>query len=813
MKKNVLIYGISTYKNRGVEAIVNSTINQIDNHKYNISVASIDYEYNKGFYNEKINKQIKHYYKSDELTETEREKEEAYKQMEFDYNNFELLYQHDVVDEIKKSDIIISSGGDNYCYQYSTWLYALDNVSKKYNKKLVLWGASLFEKIEDMELINDLKNFDLLVIRESISYNEIKKYIPEERILFAPDPAFSLKPKKVKLNDWYNRKNILALNLSPLVINTKEKYNEIIKFIHYLLDKTEYSICLLPHVLTEDCNDLDILLKIKKEFGKEKRIYLEEGIYNCCELKYIISKCDFLIAARTHASIAAYSTNIPTLVLGYSVKSKGIAKDLFGSIDNYVLPHERLTKENLIEKFEFINKNKNTIKNILKEKMKTYQVESVNLFDNMIRKLEMVEKKTICNSKYCVGCGLCEEICPVNAIKFEQNNEGFFYPKIDLKKCIECNKCRNNCPINKKNSKSKEFGKECYGARNKNVEEQKSSTSGGLFSIFARKVLSKKGVVYGAYMKDFSVKHIRVDNINDLEKIRGSKYIQSNIKNVFKQVKEDLNNQKQVLFSGTPCQIGAIKAYLQKDYENLLTISVVCHGVMNEKIFKKYINELESDGKQVENFSFRTKENNWTISSVKIEYKDEEDAKITAFTQDDLMSLFLSNSVLRESCYNCQFKEANNVADIILGDFWGIEIVKPDFLDQKGVSCLIVNSEKGKQYIEKNKILNETINFKAKIKDIVKYNPSLISSVKMEHNRFETFNSIENNTIALISKYNKEYALKKELDEIVELNDKKINSLQNENIVLADELKGIYNSKRWKLVNKLASVKNMLRRK
>ena len=168
---------------------------------------------------------------------------------------------------------------------------------------------------------------------------------------------------------------------------------------------------------------------------------------------------------------------------------------------------------------------------------------------------------------------------------------------------------------------------------------------------------------------------------------------------------------------------------------------------------------------------------------------------------------------------NEKLKDEFNNADLGDGFLLYNELKKMDSSKYREVvfsgvnGDLIVNSEKGKQYIEKNKILNETINFKAKIKDIVKYNPSLISSVKMEHNRFETFNSIENNTIALISKYNKEYALKKELDEIVELNDKKINSLQNENIVLADELKGIYNSKRWKLVNKLASVKNMLRRK
>ena len=155
-KKKILLYGLSTYKNKGVEAIVQSTINQIDLRKYNISAASHDYEYNNNFYTKEMSKYIKHYKKSEDLNAEEKKQEEKYKNMPFDYNNFELLYQNEVVKEMEDSDICISIGGDNYCYNYNTWLYALDKKSHDLGKKTVLWGASLFENITDLNLINNI---------------------------------------------------------------------------------------------------------------------------------------------------------------------------------------------------------------------------------------------------------------------------------------------------------------------------------------------------------------------------------------------------------------------------------------------------------------------------------------------------------------------------------------------------------------------------------------------------------------------------------------------------------------------------------
>ena len=168
-------------------------------------------------------------------------------------------------------------------------------------------------------MIENLNNFDVL--------DAIKNYVDPKKIIFAKDPAFSMPTTKVELNEWYEKnKYFMILNVSPLTIKNEIGYKAVVDLLKHVLKNTKYSICLLPHVTTEDCNDLDILNELKREFSNNKRVYLEENEYDCRELKYIISKSKLVVAARTHASIAAYSTCVPTLVIGYSVKAKGIAK-------------------------------------------------------------------------------------------------------------------------------------------------------------------------------------------------------------------------------------------------------------------------------------------------------------------------------------------------------------------------------------------------------------------------------------------------------------------------------------------------------
>lgn len=809
--KKVLIYGVGSLSNRGCEALVNSTIAQIDKN-VSISLASFDFENDKKKVSDRVKKIVNHYRnKESDFDDEMRNKIKEFDSMKFDYRNYESVYQKDVVKEIEDSDLCIHIGGDNYCYGENGWMYFLNNKAHELGKKTVLWGASLFDEITDAKLIENLKKYDLLMLREKMSYNAVKKFIDEEKLLLVPDPAFSLKPKKTKMDSWYKGRKVLGLNLSPLTIKTDDNYDSIIQFVKFLLEKTDYSISLIPHVTLEKVSDMIILNRIKDTFKNNDRVFLERTDYNCNQVKYVISQCDMLIAARTHASIAAYSTCVPTLVLGYSVKSRGIAENLFGNYKNYVIPNEDLNFENLVSCFKFIDDNKDDIKNKLAEQMKTIVSDAGCLFAKMKERLEYLDKKYVCEKSRCSGCGACLNVCSKGAIKFEKNSEGFLYPVIDQEKCINCGACRKICPV-LNNKTFDERVIKCYAAKSKSSDIKKKSSSGGIFSHLALDILHNDGVVYGAYMDNFSVKHVKVSSEKELNKILGSKYVQSNIGFIYKDVLEDLNNGKKVLFSGTPCQIMGLRSFLKKDYGNLYCVSVICHGVMNDFLLDKRIQSFEKlfDAK-VNHVNFRSKKNGWEKTS--IEFFSDRVNKAYRFAEDSLMFLYLKNYVLRDSCYNCSAKDLKgNGADIILGDYWGIYNVHKDFFDDYGVSCVIIKTNKGVELF--NSIADDLIFEKTEYDDIATYNPSLVSSVERPLERNIIFNELKNNDINIVfnmyKSLNECNDLRKRIDEINELDQTEKQQLLSEKITYYEQLQSIYNSRRFKLINKIFNAMNKL---
>lgn len=838
-KINFLLYGEGSFLNKGCEAIVNTTIKKIREISDGEIVLSTNDINDKNSYSDVITKYVNGYYKENELTQEEKEKIQYFKTIPFDYTNFEKIYQKDCLKEIENADICMSIGGDNYCYGEPNWLYTINKEIKKQNKRNVFWCTSLFEEIESDEMIRDLKTYDIVVTRETLTYNALKKYLDEENLMLVPDTAFTLDIKEVSLpNIFKTGKKVVGINISPLIMKYTENENIVFdsvkKIIDYILTKTDYNIALIPHVYIEGNNDLDSLKYVKSLYENEKRIdILDEKLYNCEELKYIISKCSYLIAARTHASIAGYSEIVPTLVIGYSVKSKGIALDLFNDYENYVIPVDKIDSETLIDKFKFIVENESKIKEILKEKVPQYQEASNNALTKILERFEYFDKKYVTHRSKCTGCMACVNCCPTSAIEVVESKEGFLYTKINEEKCIKCGLCKKICPINKKyNEQYKNV--EFYAAFNKNEEDRIKSSSGGIMSLLAKNILQKQGIVYGVTLEDKKVKHISIDDIKDLPKIMGSKYVQSEIGDTYRKLKDDLEQNKQVLFTGTPCQIEGLKSYLNKEYDNLLCVSIICHGVPSPKIFEKYINEKEiNEKKKIENINFRYKKDGWHDFSVVYEYKN--DKNIIPFTSDIYMNAFLSNLILRESCYNCQMRYENkNTADIIIGDYWGIENIFPEMDDNKGISAIIINSEKGQELFEE---IKNDLNYKiTNLQDIIKANPCLMKSTKYTKKRDEFFKMIENNEIITTIealKYREEiektHFLQENLsslnDEVkilneqvndlleaknyflgqIELRDKKITELFNQKESINNELKKVYDSKRWKYANKLAN--------
>ncbi len=357
--------------------------------------------------------------------------------------------------------------------------------------------------------------------------------------------------------------------------------------------------------------------------------------------------------------------------------------------------------------------------------------------------------ENIVSYEKCTGCGACANICPKHAVSMKINNEGFLYPKIDSKKCIDCGLCKKTCPV--LNGTENKALNTCYAGYNKNEDELLTSSSGGIFPLIAKYVLDNNGIVIGAaFDKANKLKHIAITKMTELNLLKGSKYLQSEIGKIYTYVKNNVKKVK-ILFVGTPCQVAGLKFFLREDYENLFCIDLFCHGVPSQKLFSKFINEIENEfNDNILDYNFRDKTSGWETYSNTILLRK---TKHTELQKDNnYMKLFLSDIALRESCYNCSFKLGNKYSDITLGDFWGVKNECPDMYNNNGVSAIIINSEKGKELFSK---LEKGIFYKScNIKSIINGNPLLERSVSRPPSRETFYKNIDKYTIkGLVKKY------------------------------------------------------------
>lgn len=313
----------------------------------------------------------------------------------------------------------------------------------------------------------------------------------------------------------------------------------------------------------------------------------------------------------------------------------------------------------------------------------------------------MLKNNISCVKEKCFGCGLCKNKCPYNAIEFIENSEGFLYPQIIKEKCKNCGICYNVCPAINSIDNHNEFKEECYMTISKDKVIYKNSASGGFATCLSEYVITNlQGVVYGCNLDDNgNVKHIRVDNNKDLVKLQDSKYVQSNILDIFKKVKEDASNKK-VLFIGTPCQVEAIEKYLnRKELDNLITCDLVCHGVPSPKLFKNYLNYLSKKyNRKVKDYRFRNKttfDKCGFRGKLKITQKDK-----YFFAEEDIYYRdFLEEKNYRLSCYNCKYKVNKRVGDFTIGDVNSWENYY-DFYPELASSLVIVNNSKAKNLFD-----------------------------------------------------------------------------------------------------------------
>lgn len=348
----------------------------------------------------------------------------------------------------------------------------------------------------------------------------------------------------------------------------------------------------------------------------------------------------------------------------------------------------------------------------------------------------------------CCGCAACVQVCPKSCIAMVRDGEGFDYPKADSERCISCGLCEKVCPVS--HAQAEPAGEPKAFAAYGPDKDRAESSSGGIFAQLARQTLAKGGLVFGAAMAEDSkiAVHTAIDSEGDLPRLQGSKYLQSHVEKCFRQAKEELEAGRAVLFTGTPCQIEGLLHFLGRDYENLVTADVICHGVPSEKLWQKYLDcQQHRYGSRVTRVSFRDKRQGWKSFSMALTFENgKQYAKKLYF--DTYLQLFLQDLCLRPSCYACPSRKKHRVSDLTLGDFWGCDRVCPEMDDDTGLSLVLIHSEKGQRAFDALSLKRKTVT----LEQALTANKAIIRSPKMPENREAVLSALDGCSIDAVGK-------------------------------------------------------------
>ncbi len=465
------------------------------------------------------------------------------------------------------------------------------------------------------------------------------------------------------------------------------------------------------------------LNKIEKDLGKKivispfdyeiNSLKTGEKIYaDIKEFLTLVRDADFVLTDSFHGMAFSVNFRKNFAVVKRADTDAGKHTRVNDFLSKIKLADRIVTDENL-QDFNFSEINYEESGKILEEWVKSSSDYFENSLKKVLEKTEENEKKNISvlPEGSCYGCTACKEICPKNAIEMKKNSLGYLYAEVDENKCINCGLCLKKCEVIKENvSRCDDFETNCFIAWMKDEEKIVKSSSGGMFYALAEKAIEEKSYVAGAvYTDDFKgVKTIVTNNIEDVKKMRGSKYFQSDKGNVFSEVKKLLEENKKVFFSGSPCECAAIRTFLGKDYENLTTMSYICHGPSAPEVLKKYIEEIEEENESKVNF-FTTrykKDGKHLPLYLKADFENGKGI-LEEYAPSHLARIFMSGCAMRNSCLNCKFKSLPTFSDIYVGDLGG-KYYPVDKYNPAGASCVFVSSEKGKKALEN---IKDRINF------------------------------------------------------------------------------------------------------
>ena len=388
MSKNIILYGNGGSGNHGCEAIIRGTIELLSDKKTNFKVFSDAVEEDQKYGIKNIAEIIPAKMNSKKNIDFLK----AYLKLKIfgDYTDLDgIQYLQRIKEE--ESKIALSVGGDNYCYPGTEIYSYLNKAYHKAGKKTILWGCSVEPEIVEKRK-KDISLYDYIVARESITYEAVKKV--NKNSILIPDPAFFMKPQKCDIDKRFKTGNVIGINASPMIISNEKRegvaYDNYKKLIEYIIESTDSYVALIPHVVWKTNDDRDVLKKLLYEFQDSERVFMVED-HTAPELKYIISRCRLFVGARTHSTIAAYSSGVPTLVVGYSVKARGIAKDLFGTEQGYVIPVQNLKRNmDLVKAFNFIEENEVKIREFLKSRLYNYLKRDIKIGE-IISQLQEVD--------------------------------------------------------------------------------------------------------------------------------------------------------------------------------------------------------------------------------------------------------------------------------------------------------------------------------------------------------------------------------------------------------------------------------------